>query len=124
MEPIRFVYDAKLRVKLTAAEVSTLRAMCERHYDATVRSLSVAGSNAVLNAAANTICNNTSVEVDFTYRQLDTLAKALEGADSAQEAQLYLRAMKMLRALGKEANEVNNEKQPDRQWWEEQLLGS
>ena len=124
MEPIRFIYDAKLRLKITRAELATLRTVCERHYDSTVRGLSIPGRGAVLNGAATMMADQNEVDADFTFRDLDVLAKGLEQADSEEEVLLAFRVRRLLRVLAKEDAEINKEKQPESEWWAEQLRGT
>lgn len=125
MTPVRFGYEPTICVLLTREEVKTLRAVCERHYDVAVRALSIPGRGAILNAANTMLMDSTreEVEVPLNYRQLDTLAKGLEGAQNAEEARMYLLARLMMATLGREADRVNKapEATPSKEWWAERM---
>ncbi len=116
MTPTRFCYLPTLNVELTRTELTIMRAACERHYDSAVVGLSVPGPEAVLNAANTQFLAQpeaTSTQVEFTYQQLDLLAKALERATTHTEHALYLTARMMMNVLGREADRINKAPQPD-----------
>ena len=127
MKPVRFGYEPTICVLLSREDVRTLRTVCERHYDAAVRALSIPGRGAILNGANTMLLDNklTEVEVPFTYRQLDTLAKGLEGAENPDEARMYLKARWMMAALSREADRINRapEATPSEEWWAERMGG-
>lgn len=77
VDQVEFEYEVRTLVRFSEAEVTLLSEICERHYDCTVKYLSLPGRDAVLNAARNTM-ENGFAEVRMTYRQLDTLRKGCE----------------------------------------------
>lgn len=122
MEPLRWEFEAQVRVQLSRSEVDLLRVVCERHYDSAVRALSEPGKGAVLNGASNT-CVNDTTEATFTYRQLDTLVKGLEGPQNDKEFELYAHFRRLLIALRDEGKRVNDPvtAKLEKSWWLEQL---
>lgn len=122
MEPLRYEYDAQVRVQLSKQEIKLLREVCERHYDSAVRALSEPGKGAVLNGADNT-CVGELGEATFTYRQLDTLVKGLEGPQNDKEMELYTHFRRLLLVLREESKRVNDPEtcRISKQMWLEQL---
>lgn len=99
MEPVQYEFEVFLTVRITRAELEALRTVMERHYDATVKGLSIPGSGAVLNAAANMIGSADAVNMRCSRMQLDLMCKGLEGARAGVETALYWEfkaALKML----------------------------
>lgn len=82
MERASFEYEVFTILRLSRDEVERLSKACEQHYDALVQSLSIAGKNAILNAARNDFHFGREVaEIRVSARQFDTLLKATEMMD-------------------------------------------
>lgn len=123
MERLHFKYEVLTMLRLTKPEVEILSKLCESHYDHAVKALSVPGAGAVLNAARNTFESGEDgvefADVEFTSRQLDTLAKATEGAwvspfiSRGGEFAFYQKLTKMLREAHTESARIN----PDHIGW-------
>jgi hypothetical protein len=108
MKPTAFRYEVNLRVSLTKREVEVLTAVCERHYDSAVRALSKPGKDAVINACRTGLLGGFAVtDAVFTYRQLDTLAKGLEGARTDEEVALYATVKKLMKLVTEERMRID-----------------
>jgi hypothetical protein len=108
MKPLAFRYDVHLRLQLTRREVEVLALVCERHYDSAVRALSKPGEDAVINACRTGLLGGFHVtEAVFTYRQLDTLSKGLEGARTDEEVALYITVKKLMKLVNEERMRVD-----------------
>lgn len=117
MERTHFKYEVLTILRLTRPEVETLSKLCESHYDHAVQALSVPGKGAALNAARNSYeMGDDGVEfadVEFTARQLDTLAKATEGVFTSPfvsregNLEFYGKLTKLLREAHAESERIN-----------------
>lgn len=79
MKRVRFIYEVKTVLRLSRQEIEELSQACEKHYDSGVRSLSIPGPGAVMNAFRNTLVENGEfAECPVSHRDLDGLCKATE----------------------------------------------
>ncbi len=83
VERARFEFEVFVILKLTREEVEILSKACEHHYDHAVRSLSIPGPGACLNAARNRLepgadDSKGEAAMRVSRHQLDLLCKATE----------------------------------------------
>ena len=115
MKPTAFRYEVHIRIELTRSELDLLIDLCDKHYDSAVRGLAEPGKSAALNNVRNHMNYppSTSWKPDdtaeglFTYRQLDALAKALEGADSVAGLNLAVTVKKLMTLVTEERRRVD-----------------
>lgn len=99
MNRLRFEYEVFTVLRLTEAERSTIKAVCDAHYDLKVRAL-----------IAEAFWQLSSViEVRLTYRQLDTLCKGMESAITIEEQEIKKTLAAMLREASAERFRLNPE---------------
>lgn len=75
------LYEVVIKAVLTfdREEVEYIAECCRRHYDAHIRSLEIPGPGAIVNGMKNGLLGGGSeVRHGYTFREIDSLAKAVE----------------------------------------------
>ena len=83
MEIARIIYEPRVVLEFTQAEVDILKSLCENHYDATVRSLVPPGREATVNGLLNSIQDGVAESGPLNNSRVQLLAKACEMAGYA-----------------------------------------
>lgn len=111
MERIKYEFEVFVVLKLTGEEVKLLSTCAEHHYDHAVRSLSIPGPNACLNAARNRMEPGADDSKDeaamrVSRHQLDLLCKACENPMDGAFG-LYMKLREQLIESGHAWEQVN-----------------
>lgn len=84
MKVTGFVFQPRVDLEFTKAEVDMLRYLAETHYDGTVRSLVPPGRGAVINGLLNSIKDGVA-DARLSNDQVQLLCKACESSSYLRE---------------------------------------
>lgn len=99
---MKFEAEFKAVLTFTRDEVEFLAECCNQHYDAHIRSLVIPGKGAIVNGMRTGLVSGMdSTSSSYTYRQIDSLMKAIEDGKGAIAAILRPRLWTAMDKIGK-----------------------
>lgn len=100
-----FFYRVQTEVIFTKADIDIAIRCSQRHYDAKCRAASEIGG--FLYGMRNKVHDEESATHGFSWDELDTLQKIMEGAMDAEEATFYNVVRRIFAETRKESERVN-----------------
>lgn len=109
MRPVKFVYDVRTVIAFSRQELNCLLACSERHYDGVCKAAGRHGGflYGYQNAVEMSLETAKGYPYMFTMRQVDTMVKIMEQADSWQEAELYSKIRAHFAEMRDESRRIN-----------------